>query len=93
MAEPAENAANSSAHSSANPLEVIAVFKTALLDQNLIDQAGNPQNTRNKCLLPGDLTLDGWDVVPVGMGLTDPQIGEMSKKRRTKCMTKCHRAG
>jgi len=95
-----ENTAQSAAHSigrsSANPLDVIAVFKTALLDHNLIDQARKSQTILGKRSLPGDLAFaqNGWDVVPVETVLTDPQIGELkSKKRRTKCMTRRHRSG
>lgn len=86
----------STGRSFANPLDVIAVFKTALLDHNLIDQARKPQTNLGKRSLPGDLVFvpNGWDVVPVQPVLTDPQTGELkAKKRRMKCMTRRHRFG
>jgi hypothetical protein len=81
------------AHSSANPIDIINVFKVALQDQSLISQAQSPASNSLKRAFPGDqvFSADSWDVVPAE-GL-DPEIGEFSKRRRTKCMGRRHRDG
>jgi hypothetical protein len=83
------------AHSSANPIDIINVFKEALQDQSLISQAKSPASNPLKRAFPGDqvFSADSWDVVPAEGTALDPEIGEFSKRRRTKCMVRRHRDG
>jgi len=52
-------------HSSATPHDIIKVFKAALLDENLINDAKAAINFKHKRSLPGDLIVapNCWDAV------------------------------
>lgn len=52
-------------HSTATGRDIVNVFKSALLDTELINQARQSPNTLGKRALPGDLAAseNGWDAV------------------------------
>jgi hypothetical protein len=81
------------ARSFANPIDIINVFRTALQDPILIGLAKNSESNPLKRAFPGEqiFASDTWDVLDPEV--TDPHTGKFSKKRRTKCMTRRHRAG
>jgi hypothetical protein len=75
-------------------MELIDVFKTALLDPNLIDEAKNSELTvLGKRACPGDFITasNGWDVVPVAKKNLEAKA-KMHTSRKTKLMTKKRRA-
>ena len=88
------NPVNCLAHSKATPMDIINIFKTALMDEDLITQLKSTQSILGKCSAPGDLipAHNGWDVVAVS-DAADPHLGEVRKKRKMKCMTRRHRSG
>jgi hypothetical protein len=72
-------------------MDIINIFKTALMDEDLITQLKSTQSILGKCSAPGDLipAHNGWDVVAVS-DAADPHLGEVRKKRKMKCMTRHH---
>jgi hypothetical protein len=62
-----DHPANCVAHSSATPMDIINIFKAALLDEDLITQLKSTQSILSKRSAPGDLISahNGWDVVAV----------------------------
>jgi hypothetical protein len=79
-------------HSVANARSVVDVFKRALEDENLINEAKRSTSTLGKRCLPGDLVSTGWDAVQViKKDLTaEPRI-QVKVKRHTVLMNKRRR--
>jgi hypothetical protein len=75
--------------------DIIKVFKTALLDEKLINEARNSRTVLGKRSVPGDLTVarDGWDVVKVTKreSEAEPKM-KPPTKRSTRLMQKTPRA-
>jgi len=69
---------SSSCHSTATGRDIVEVFKLALLDKELIKQAGQSDSTLGKRALPGDLasSQNGWDTAKVS------KTAENGKRRK-----------
>ena len=81
----------SGSHSQATAKSIINVFKLALQDKHLINEAQHSASTLSKCSLPSDLVSTGWDVVWVlKKALADKPQAEAKQKQNTKLMTKRH---
>jgi hypothetical protein len=56
---------SSGSHSQATARSIVNVFKQALRDKQLINEAEKFPITLGKCSLPGDLVSTGWNAVRV----------------------------
>ena len=67
-------------HSSATPHDIIEVFKVALLDDQLIEDAKVAHKHSNKCLLPGELVVGSncWDTVKLSKTSKKPRLNPIT---------------
>ena len=81
-------------HSSATCHLVISIFKSALEDKSLIEEAKQSSAILGKCSHPGDLVSakNGWDAVKVTKSLlsTEPKMNPTTKQRNG-LMKKSHK--
>jgi hypothetical protein len=89
------SAAKEAVHSLATCQDVIDVFKNALLDKTLIEEAKKARSVLSERSLPGDLVVapNGWDVIKVPKTLLNakPKLSPTTP-RKTRLMTRGRRA-
>lgn len=77
-------------HSTATCMDIINIFKKALLNPSLIEEAKASKSVLGKRARPGDLViaLNGWDVDTLSKKHLTKPVQLRSKSRTTKLMTK-----